>query len=88
MTLDPKLAERLEAAADAVSDAVGLVGGLADELEAAILRIEQADAATTLGVIAVALAAEAEAAQNGLDVALTTMQEAGTALDLAISQNS
>jgi hypothetical protein len=88
VTLEPKLAERLEAAADAVSDAVSLVGSLADELEAAVLRIEQADASATLGAIAAALAAETEAAQNGLDVALTTMQEAGAALDLAISRNS
>ena len=88
MTLDPKLAERLEAAADALSDAIGLVGGLSDELEAARLRIEQADASTTLGAIAAALADETEAAQNGLDVALTTMQDAGAALDRTITRNS
>lgn len=88
MTLDTKLTERLEAAADALSDVDGIVGGLADELEAAIGRISAASTTTALETLRAELAGEVEAAQNGLDSALTTLRESAAALDRAIRRST
>jgi hypothetical protein len=88
MTLDAKLTERLEAAADALSDVDGVVGGLADELEAAIGRISAARTATALETLRAELAGEVEAAQNGLDSALITLRESAAALDRSIRRST
>jgi hypothetical protein len=84
MNRHEKLAERLEAAADAVSEAETLTGALADALEASLVDVEAASSKERLTEIARLLAGEAEGASNGLKEAYETIRSAGNALDAAI----
>lgn len=84
MSRTEKLAEKLEAAADAVSAAETLTGDLADALEAVLTDIEAADTQVRLAELARTLAAEAEGASNGLREAYDSIRGAGNDLDAAI----
>ena len=79
-----KLAERLEAAANAVAEAETLTGDLADVFEASLTDFESALSKARLVEITRTLIAEAEGASNGLKEAYESIRAAGNTLDAAI----